>query len=181
MFDLSKQQALSKLDKSKKGYIDEEILPLITALNKKKNFYTTSSCAGRIVLLELRGKKKHDAHWIFCSHKKAEGIESEISEYPVWFRYDPPIIHLSCRTLEDAKIFLEIAKNAGFKHTGIISLGRIMVELIGYDKIATLVSRDGKPLVDKEYLNILTELANECMERNRLRLQALYESLDRLT
>ncbi|KEP67670.1 UNVERIFIED_CONTAM: hypothetical protein HHA_227400 [Hammondia hammondi] len=38
-------------DKSKKGSVDEEIRPLLDAINKLKNFYTSSSCAGRILLV----------------------------------------------------------------------------------------------------------------------------------
>ncbi|CBZ54144.1 conserved hypothetical protein [Neospora caninum Liverpool] len=38
-------------DKSKKGSVDEEIRPLLDAVNSLKNFYTASSCAGRVLLV----------------------------------------------------------------------------------------------------------------------------------
>ncbi|MGM5487607.1 MAG: tRNA-wybutosine modification methyltransferase TYW3 [Nanobdellota archaeon] len=182
MFDQAKQQALSKLDRSKKGEVDEEILPLITTLNKKRNFYTTSSCAGRIVLLELKGEKKHEAHWQFCSHTSVKELDLHVGEFPVWFRFDPPIIHLCSRGLTDAQAFLGMAKIAGFKHTGIISTGKkIMIELMGHDKIVTLVAENGHRLVDTRYIEILVKKANEAMQRSHARLEYLHTLMGDLT
>ena len=51
-FEKEKQDFLSKKDKSKKGSIDDGIIGLINLINSKSDYYTTSSCAGRIVLLD---------------------------------------------------------------------------------------------------------------------------------
>ena len=50
-FSKLKEHSLSKIDKSKKNSIDKNIKSLINIINKSDDYYTTSSCSGRIVLL----------------------------------------------------------------------------------------------------------------------------------
>lgn len=47
-----KVQCLSKADLSRKGSVDEDVVQLVQLLNEREQFFTTSSCAGRIVLLD---------------------------------------------------------------------------------------------------------------------------------
>ncbi len=73
MFDnflKEKSDFLSKKDKSKKGCIDKDALKIVNEINSKKGYYTTSSCSGRIVLLEMKSKKKNESNWIFIKHDK---------------------------------------------------------------------------------------------------------------
>jgi tRNA wybutosine-synthesizing protein 3 len=53
-----KEQALLSLREAiKKGLADEEILPLLELINSKEGWVTSSSCAGRIVLIRKAGEK----------------------------------------------------------------------------------------------------------------------------
>lgn len=57
-FGRRKAQCLSKADLSRKGSVDEDVAELVRLLNGREPFFTTSSCAGRILLLDgvsLRG------------------------------------------------------------------------------------------------------------------------------
>ena len=45
-FETDKKTALTKIDKSKKGQIDEQIKPLCDLINSSVDYYTTSSCSG---------------------------------------------------------------------------------------------------------------------------------------
>lgn len=47
-----KAQCLSKADLSRKGSVDEDVVELVQFLNTRDQFFTTSSCAGRILLLD---------------------------------------------------------------------------------------------------------------------------------
>lgn len=47
-----KAQGLSKADLSRKGSVDEDVVDLVQLLNTQEQFFTTSSCAGRILLLD---------------------------------------------------------------------------------------------------------------------------------
>ena len=55
-FDLDKARVLhGKQDLSRKGSIDRPIADLVEYINSQDNYYTTSSCSGRIlVFLEVR-------------------------------------------------------------------------------------------------------------------------------
>lgn len=47
-----KAQSLSKADLSRKGSVDEDAAEVVELLNSREEFFTTSSCAGRILLLD---------------------------------------------------------------------------------------------------------------------------------
>lgn len=47
-FEKQKASCLSQVDLSKKGSIDDEIMDLVQYINAKDNYFTTSSCSGRI-------------------------------------------------------------------------------------------------------------------------------------
>lgn len=51
-FSRWKAQCLSKADLSRKGSVDEDVAELVQLLNGREQFFTTSSCAGRILLLD---------------------------------------------------------------------------------------------------------------------------------
>ncbi len=86
MFDYfakEKSDFLKKKDKSKKGSIDKDIVGIVNLINSKKAYYTTSSCAGRIVLLEMKSKKKNECDWIFTKHDKVKfnEIDNTLNNY----------------------------------------------------------------------------------------------------
>ncbi len=56
-FQKRKKDVLSKLDKSSKRSWDVKIVSLCEKINSLENFYTTSSCSGRIVLIVDNSKK----------------------------------------------------------------------------------------------------------------------------
>ena len=68
-FERRKQDVLGKEDKSSIGGIDEKIKKLCDIINKKKEYYTLSSCSGRIVLIRNIDKKQPGL-FFFVSHDK---------------------------------------------------------------------------------------------------------------
>ena len=50
-FDREKREFLDKTDLSKKGSIDTPIVDLINLINSSDNYYTTSSCSGRAIIV----------------------------------------------------------------------------------------------------------------------------------
>ena len=85
MFAKEKKDFLRKKDKSKKGSIDKDINPLVNEINSKDDYYTTSSCAGRIVLLEMKSRKKNECNWIFTKHDKVkfDEINNALNGYSI--------------------------------------------------------------------------------------------------
>lgn len=50
VFDKQKAQSLEGIDHSKKGSFDAPIHDLIVLINTNNDFFTTSSCSGRILI-----------------------------------------------------------------------------------------------------------------------------------
>jgi len=55
-----KTAVLSKLDKSSIGGWDKKIKKLCEKINSLDDFYTTSSCSGRVILMIQQDKKGKD-------------------------------------------------------------------------------------------------------------------------
>src|SRR3989344_4489689 len=105
-----------KTDRSKKGSFDADIKPLLETLNSKDGYKTTSSCSGRIVLLDIpKAGDKRNAKWIYTTHEKADaGKIIEVLDSikkPVWLLQEPMILHVQCRTIEHADKLLKIAQS----------------------------------------------------------------------
>ncbi len=178
MFDKRKKDTLAKKDKSKKGGVDKDIKQLVDTINSLSDYYTTSSCSGRIMLIEKKTNRKDLAKWLYVTHGKGvfkkllQSLDPVPKDY-VWFKQESVIIHVACRSIEDASKFLKIARTSGFKRAGIISTGqRVITEIIGTENIETIVSKDNELVVDKDYLKILLKEANKKMELNKKKIDS---------
>ena len=137
-FDKEKKDCLNKIDKSKKGLVDKEIKQLVDHINSLPDYYTTSSCSGRILLIKRpKSGKKCDVEFLFSKHGKVDfnEIKNKLKNTPeedLWFRQESMILHVACRTIENAQKILDLSTLAGFKHSGIITTRKkIVVEIIG--------------------------------------------------
>ena len=177
---------LGKPDKSRQGSVDEAAWPMIETVNALPDYYTTSSCAGRInVFLEPDSGKKHDAQWLFVTHDEAHYKDvlkslSTIPAEPLWLRMEPPIFHVACRDQEAAEKLLKVCQASGWKRSGIISTGgksarqqRVMVEIVGNERIDTPIAQDGQLLFEQSFIRFLVRKANEKLSLTRNRLEDL--------
>ena len=171
-FSKEKSDFLKKKDKSKKGCADEGIKEIINIINSKKDYYTTSSCSGRIVLLERLFRKKNESNWIFVKHYKIKfneiknHLKNKIKN-EIWFKQEPLILHVRCRGLKSAKELLDASRKI-FKRAGIISLSneKIVVEIIGSERIDAIIA-DRNFVADEKYLRNLVKYANRNFEENK--------------
>jgi len=178
-FSQRKKSILSKSDKSSRGKWDTKIVKLCKKINKKEEYYTTSSCSGRIIVMIDQDKKESNL-FKFVSHDLI-GFDDFWKYFPkklvklnLKFKQEPCIIHVACRTLEDAQRLLDNAKSAGWKKSGIISLGnRIIVELSGTEKLEFPLSKDGEILVRNEFLEVVIEKANENLKKSWEKIEKL--------
>jgi len=182
-FDKKRETAFQR-DKSKRGHVDEGIKELVDLINSFDNIFTTSSCAGRIcVVKKIKGKK--DLEFLFCSHEKVKDItiiDKNLSDVKgkesVWLLFQPSIIHVCCRTHDDAAWFLTCAKSAGYKRGGIISTkGTLMVEIIGTECIEHLLYDAKGVYYRDECLERLIYYANNKFDSNSLRISRLINDL----
>ena len=76
IFQKEKNDFLIKKDKSRKGSIDNKIKKLVNKINSLNDFYTTSSCSGRVLILAIpNSNKKNEVKYLFISHKKIKNKE----------------------------------------------------------------------------------------------------------
>ena len=152
-------------------------MKIVNEINSKKDYYTTSSCSGRIVLLEMKFRKKNQCSWIFTKHGKATFIEiakslkinKKINK--IWLKQEPVILHVRCKNLDSAKKLLDVSRKI-FKRAGIISLSdkKIVIEIIGSDRLETIIA-DKNFVADEKYVKQLVKYANKNFEENKRKIQ----------
>lgn len=178
-FDNEKKQCLAKIDKSKKQSVDERMTVVCDKINSMKDHYTTSSCSGRILLMEKKSGSKQECRWTYVTHEYADfdsliGHLKKIDKYPIWFQCEPFILHVCCRDIDSANKMLMVFQSLGLKHSGVLSLSkRIIIEAIGSERIQALVAKDGKMLVSEDYLKVIIEEANKKQERNHHKIKKI--------
>ncbi|MFH1327147.1 MAG: tRNA wybutosine-synthesizing 3 family protein [archaeon] len=183
MFNTRKKDILLKLDKSSKGDWDKKIAPLCNKINKMKNYYTTSSCAGRVVVL-VDKEKKEPGSFLFVSHdllnyKKLKNALNKVNYSKlVKFKQEPCILHVACRTFKDAEVLLKKAQLAGWKRSGIIShKNKFVCELLSTEKLEFPLMNKGKILVDDDFLELVVKKSNENLKKSWEKIENLGKSL----
>ena len=180
-FDGFKKQTLHKLSESlKSGDVDEKVLPILEKINSHQSYVTTSSCSGRIILLQLPkvGDKKK-AIFIGRWHDPVslKDILDELLNYKegqLWFIAQSPIFHICCRSLEDADRLLKIGISSGFKHSGFKSnTPRIIVELLSTERMDVPLAKQDFRFFSGEYLGFLTMIGNDLLKRGQKKLDRL--------
>lgn len=119
-----KEQKIKNFKKAiEEGEADMEVLGLVDAINRKEEYATSSSCAGRILLLEgtLKGETRHYKKWHSLPGKKE--IENAVKKYDgkkiLWLKVEPFILHVFAKDHDSAVEFLRRTKKAGVKRGGI--------------------------------------------------------------
>ncbi|WP_440059169.1 tRNA(Phe) 7-((3-amino-3-carboxypropyl)-4-demethylwyosine(37)-N(4))-methyltransferase [Thermogladius sp. 4427co] len=169
------------------GYLDKDLLPVLVLLNEDKNVYTLSSCSGRIVVSDSKYPwSREESNIVLKSHIPVEpGVIEKIVGKPIvrrlWLNSTGPIFHLSVKSLKTAKQVLKIARLAGYKHSGILSINRykgVIIELTTGVRFSTFLG-DGSRRLSKEDIAILVAKANEILLYGKLMLNRLYVELSK--
>ncbi len=175
-----KQDVLSKQDKSHKNSWDEKIAGLCDKINSSENYYTTSSCSGRIILM-INQEKKDEGLFIEVYHDKIslkqlkEGLILALGKNKkIKFKLEPCILHVACKTLEDAEELYNKAKIAGWKKSGIVGMKNgFTTELNSTERLEFPIIDRKKILVDDEFIKIFVDEANKKLEKSWLKIQKL--------
>jgi len=164
-FANDKKTYLSKSDKSKKGGIDEKVIPLLETLNALPVYYTTSSCSGRTYLWKGTGKKS-ETQWLKVSHDLIDEKFFDCDENTgiVWLRLEAVILHVACKDLAVAHALLEKARKF-YKRSCILSASaKIIVEIRGSEFIETPIYKNGELLFSGDF-GWLKDLINSKLEK----------------
>jgi len=176
-----KESILSKKDKSSKGDWDEKIIKLCDKINSLDNYYTSSSCSGRVVFLKDTDEKGPNL-FEFVSHdfialSDFEKYFLKKTKENLKFKQEPPILHVLCDNFESAQKLLKKVHLEGWKHCGIISCGKnFVVEIISTEKLEFPLIKNGKILVDENFLKIIAEKSNVNLKKGWARIEKLRKS-----
>ncbi|MFC2135613.1 hypothetical protein ACFLTH_13445 [Bacteroidota bacterium] len=190
-FKLDKEKTLKRMltnDQSNKGSVDKLIKPLVDKINNLKDYYTTSSCSGRVIVIKVpKNGKKKDAEFLYRTHEFASAkkiltcLKNLKTDESVWFRQEPAIVHVATRTLEEASNFLRTVRPIGFKRGGLFEVDkRFLIESVSTERIDAMLAKDGKVLVSDEYIEILVEEANKRLERTWEKTKKLESEISKL-
>ncbi|GAV85023.1 Met_10 domain-containing protein/TYW3 domain-containing protein/Kelch_2 domain-containing protein/Kelch_4 domain-containing protein/Kelch_6 domain-containing protein [Cephalotus follicularis] len=183
-------------DKSPKGTLDTPIIPLLNTINNHPNYFTTSSCSGRISILSQPKpepgpikKKARGGSWLYISHHPVNP-DSVISVlFPsqthqnddhddLVFRFEPLIIAVECKDVESAQALVSLAISSGFRESGVTGTGkRVIVGIRCSIRLEVPLGETGRILVSREYVRFLVDVANEKMEANRKRTEGFFKLL----
>lgn len=176
-----KNDVLAKIDKSSKQSWDEKIVDLCNKINESENYYTTSSCAGRVVLMKDEDKKGQGLFLkIWHDEINFENLKNKLGEINnnriIKFKLESPILHVVCKNLECASELLEFAKHIGFKRSGINGISRIiLLELNSTEKLEFPISENGDILVSDKFLELVVKKSNFLLKKGWAKIEKLKE------
>lgn len=184
----AKREALTSLFTAmREGKVDEDIIELLLLINSIKGIYTTSSCSGRIGIIEEPALgAKPLSRWLIKVHRPIEFEEAknalkDAREGLIFLKSQPPIFHVVAEDMEKAKKLHELGLASGFKYTTFkVISNRYLIEINATEYLTAPLGKDGKVLVSDDYLSFAIELGNSMLRRSKGRLARLEESFRKL-
>ncbi len=184
----AKREALESLFRAiKDGRVDGDIVDLLLLINSIRGIHTTSSCSGRIGIIEEPSPgAKPLSRWLLKAHRPIELEEARealksAKEGLIFLKSQPPIFHVVAEDPERAKKLHALGLASGFKYTTFkVISSRYLVEINATEYLTTPLGKEGKVLVDDEYLRFAIEVGNSMLKRSKGRLSRLDENLRKL-
>ncbi len=167
---------------AREGRVDFDIYDFLLEFNKRLgDYYTTSSCSGRICVVEARrfsfSKGRGGFRFVEKWHRPVTigevlNVLKKVEGDNVWLIARAPILHVVARDVEKALRLMDIARRAGFKRACIFSIGDkgVVIEIQGEDRIDIPVIIDGVWVLTREGLGKAVELVNEALMFGKFRL-----------
>jgi tRNA wybutosine-synthesizing protein 3 len=180
-FDQWKHDALAvdKEDLSRKHSIDDYIVDLINRINNHIDYYTSSSCSGRTIVFTsspiVTSSTKSDCQWLYVTHEQAdlnsiltclEQRSKDIDMISIKFEA------FICRTLESAKVLLNIALECGYRNSGLVisNQGKFTLAVRSTHALEVPIVIGGSLCVDQNYITQIVSIANEKMNANMAKI-----------
>ncbi|ORY97935.1 methyltransferase TYW3-domain-containing protein [Syncephalastrum racemosum] len=157
-------------DKSPKGFIDAPILDLMHIINRHPEYYTTSSCSGRVAVycegLENETEKStKGGEWLYVTHdpvpipekvddawvvgllfgnrpvqREHAPLLNVLNHRLIYFKFEPLILHVEAATAEACMRLNNLAYQAGYQNSGITPSRRHMLAIRSTHKIDTPIA-----------------------------------------
>ncbi|GAB6946559.1 hypothetical protein JCM16161A_06890 [Vulcanisaeta sp. JCM 16161] len=190
-FDARKSVFVKRLiEEGSQHRVDFDIYDFLLAFNKSLNdYYTTSSCSGRIALAKAPRLSYSKGSGLFkflvkwhrpVTYNEVINVINGIDDGDVWLLVRAPIMHFVARDLNGALKMLRIAREAGFKHSGIYSVTHdgVVVEVQGEDRFEIPLIINGRLVVPMDSLRRIVDVANETLMFGKFRLAHLIRLIE---
>ncbi|MCY0859015.1 MAG: hypothetical protein OWQ54_01145 [Sulfolobaceae archaeon] len=180
-----KEEAWNRILRDREiGYLDPDIFDVLEVFFKKTKSFTQSSCSGRIVIVDaVTPWDRKNSSIIFKNHLGISGddikraLESSVV-WNLWLIVQGPILHVYAMNEDEAWNLIKIARQAGFKHSGILSKNEkgVLIELkTGVRMVHLLKAPDYSPIQDP---GKLAEVANKILKIGKIKLRKLKEAIE---
>ena len=182
----SKERALIKLNYAEnENKLDEDIKDILDIINLNDDYFTSSSCSGRIVIIELPslGNKK-EAKFLGKWHRAVKNSEIDYalksaSEGMIWLLAQSPILHIIAKSNISADKMIKIAISSGFKNSGVKSFtNKRVVEICSTERLDVPIGKDGILYCNNQHLDFLIDVSNDIINRSKNKLKLLKKNLD---
>ena len=189
-FEEQKEKAMESLRKAlAEDKVDHDIISLLEKINSLDNYFTTSSCSGRISVMEMpHFGDKLNSVWLGKWHREVtvEEVLEAIEKHKtgqLWFLVRSPILHVAARTMEDAVKLLNLSIGLGFKYSSIKSVShkKLLVEIRSTERMDVPLGENGELWVSGEYIKRIVNLSNAQMRRFKSKLNRLEGEIGRLS
>ncbi|MFP3484657.1 MAG: hypothetical protein RXO23_01635, partial [Vulcanisaeta sp.] len=114
------------------------------------------------------------------TYNEVLNVLSNAGDGDVWLLVRAPIMHFVARNMDGALTILRIAREAGFKHSGIYSITHdgVVVEIQGEDRFEVPIMINGELIVSLDGLRKLVDVANETLIFGKFRLAHLIRLIE---
>jgi tRNA wybutosine-synthesizing protein 3 len=184
-FIQAKQHAMKKLQQTcNSNKVDTKIMPVLNKINSQSPYFTTSSCAGRIQILELPtiGDKKN-AYILGKWHDTitpimVQDVLLSSSNGMIWMLAQSPIIHVAVASFQDANNLVKKAIHAGFKNSGIKTHGKyLLIEICSTERLDAPIGLDGRLFGSSDYVKLLVKISNDIIIKSINKINQLLYNL----
>lgn len=199
LFEQQKQSTLNRKDLSLKGSIDEPIRALVDIINTSPYYYTTSTCSGRVTLIEKpygKPNSKNKNKFILSCHlldelknlnatirdkldEEKNSSNDEDDDTCLWLKVEPFILHVQCLNLDKAQNLLTNVLATGCRNSG-LTLGKpdkFMVAVRSASSMEVPLKCGNKFELTNSYLAFLSQESERRLSDNLERLIKLESSL----
>ncbi len=167
------------------GYLDRDIMDVLLKFFEREDSFTISSCSGRVTIVDAPMPwVREPSSVVFKKHSPitVDEIKHYMRQKAVWRLWavvTGPIIHVSTATLDEALEVLRLGREAGMKHSGILSVSRkgIVVELKTGVKVTVLLKDGDEVTVREDTIPKLVSVINEALREGKERLNRLRKVL----
>jgi len=176
----------------KQNEVDKDIIPLLKIMNSIPFIYTTSSCSGRIMLIDVppTNRKEQSIRLARWHHPvRFEVLWEVVQDYKpkgiLWFKQEAMIVAFAVPSIQWASYLIRLARLFGFKESGIrsinIGMRHIFMDITSTEKLhAPIATYDKGLLVEEDYMRYMVEIANNLLIRTKKKLKLLEKVMNKL-